>query len=273
MVDSDKVICNGVYVDLDTLLDMRFAFLYRLHPQMADELVVSRDYIKRKKDNYGIIPERMFNAIYEKRSDKKLISEATPTSIASAILPQLLFNKRAAMLGSGDNDIMVLYINTYPYVLTEDEAHDISAYYKHIYRLAGNNGEPIDIIDVVIVSHSNAEITPALLNKLNVDIFIKYDIMCWLGYHIGMYNITDTPIRHVLAYAPAIATGSIASSSITYEMYAEVLPKLYEHMITLLFIDGGYFSSAMLLNLATLTPTEIDKIYVELDKNIANPDT
>ena len=52
MVDSDKVICNGVYVDLDTLLDMRFAFLYRLHPQMADELVVSRDYIKRKKDNY-----------------------------------------------------------------------------------------------------------------------------------------------------------------------------------------------------------------------------
>lgn len=179
---------KSLYVDLDTILDTRLPFLYLL---TNGKKVGEIDYYNRVKDNFGNMPDKVFNYYYKFRN-KNILSKAMPTAVFELITPMIqdfiLLNKKG--------EKFKVYLNTYPYKLDIHEFANLRNVFEDIY----------DDIDLIHICQDKYKLDLKWLIQ-HIDIFIMYDGLEWLNYKTLTGELLKNAMLDKMMITPFIMEG------------------------------------------------------------------
>lgn len=169
----------GIYVDLDSLFDLRFALLSVLDPTLVIEEFLS-NYLTRKKDSFGYLTLDIFKRFYMRRNvDLLKISRMTP--IISFVKEYIETIKMTTAIEGGDDRVNV-FVNTYPYDLSDIELETIR---KSLFPYF------VNAENILVMKKEN--ISPKWIS-LNCTTVIMYDGNDWINENIANKSL----IRHQL---------------------------------------------------------------------------
>lgn len=217
----------NLYTDLDTLYDTRFELIKLINPYEASKILKDGSYINRFTERYGNIPYDIFYPLWRKRNKNLFIkANLTPMLI---IIRQYFAALYVTNVYSSVKDQLVLYVNTYPYRLTEKEIKDTEKYIANHIRH----------IEVKCIYKSNKDLTTHWVAD-NIGTMFKYDYLDWLNYHVtlGEYNLS---ISRVTAIIPGVIN-TIGPNNAVKPEDIELLPERYKLYATLDIIDTKNFS-------------------------------
>ena len=186
---------KSILIPLDAVLDTRLGTLARLDPEIAKAALKSGKYHTRTTDDFQkLVPEleidmERYKTLYANR-DVETLQASTITNMFLA-LQMVLVEK----LYDGSYDPYTersdLYLNIFPYELTDEEADTIrQAVAARVQNLA----------DVKIIRKSVAELTPEYL-KDNFSVIINYHYEDWLDAQAKAFEQTTLPSVEMLVPA------------------------------------------------------------------------
>jgi hypothetical protein len=168
---------QGIFIELDVLLDTRLATLYNL----SEESMISaldNGYFTRRTDTFHGTDKEVFDEAYKNR-DKETLKNAGITKMIGFIRELIhAMNKQAIEepIHSGPK----LYVNIYPYKLNEKEIEAI------ITATALATGE---MCDIEVVDMPPERITPKFC-KANLAIMFMYNYAPWLEAQAENFKAT-----------------------------------------------------------------------------------
>lgn len=184
---SDQGNCQGIYVDLDCLLDTRLAILER---ELGVEQIDYEAYRLRQIDEWDQLDKETFRSLYAKR-DKALLKSAVLTNM-SKLISRVCQDCVAMLEASPIFSSVKLYVNVYPYQLDDDEREEILYCVSHLV----NGLVPIELIDFSLTD-LNVDWVGA-----HLDVMFMYDPHAWLNSQI--MNFQRHPLTEVKLIAPAL---------------------------------------------------------------------
>lgn len=190
---------KGILTDLDTLLDTKFIIALLIGGSTTGEFISSGKYYTRFKDNFGLLSYDIFNAFYETRT-KNILTYSIFTNIVNVIAQTSIDMKKD--LTKSDGIDIVLYINTYPYNLSNDELD--------IFKKAINN---LLTIEVEFINKSTSDLSVSWI-KDNVEIMFLVDGLKWIEYKIATLELINTPLLNKTLVVPMLVNGTIKSKDI-----------------------------------------------------------
>lgn len=190
----EKELVNGIFVDLDSLLDTRLPVVYYLDEELAATISNDNSYHDRITDRFGYLTNFIFNIFYKLRN-KTILPYAAPTNILK-IIHNYNIEAYADNRLTGGYKPSKLYLNIHPYKLLQEEIDNIS--------IAISKAANID--DIVVVDIPINDITPQWL-KDKISLLVMYDGMRWLEYHISRYNLIREPLIDTILLSPALLLG------------------------------------------------------------------
>lgn len=123
MLDNKLNKKQGIYIELDALLDTRLSTIIAVAGEDAALNVLSNGYFTRASDNFvGVIKEE-FDLAYANRTKDALIN-ATVTKVLGLVNEFVFAMNKQAVLGPMHAGPKIV-LNIYPYVLTEEEINVI----------------------------------------------------------------------------------------------------------------------------------------------------
>lgn len=186
----------AVYVDLDSLLDFRYATLVTLNDEYASTLL-NDVFIDRDRDDEFFLPAgitaEQFKAAYAAR-DATYLPRAKPTGIywlLGKIISEHLLVQDVPRSELG----LTLVINVWPFVLS-DEARNVLENAVSIYLDAK--------IDITSINEDPANITPLMMKNRFRDV-VMYDFNYWINAHVTV--LTQTMMHPTSIYTPALRRG------------------------------------------------------------------
>jgi len=219
-----------LYTDLDTIFDTRYQLLKVINPKELKRIVLDGSYHSRITENYGNISYEMFKPIWDKRI-KQVLVYAPRTGMLDIIKDQFL----QCIVDPVYTDVLkdlTLYVNTYPYNLTEEESKDIE------------DGIARTIIDLNIECMYKpwSELTTNWMVE-NIGYIFMYEFINWVNYQIttGTFNVK---LNRIEAYAPGVLRLE-SPIKITNKAVLE-LEENYKMLCNLSLIDAEYFSAKMI---------------------------
>ena len=224
----------GLYLEIDSFLDTRLAMVYCINPELA-KTITSEDYNTRNCDNYGYMSHDIFAQLYSIRN-KNLLELATPTKIKYLVY-EIMLNKNNNMLNVKDGyqrvKTPIIYFNTYPYNLNNDEINNFKSLLKNIYHFC----------EIEMVNMDIDQCNPTWIYK-HVDHAIMYYGLKWLEHHVSNGNLTNSPIPGVALILPDIIFSSNKGNVIKkMEDVFEGTIIMYESLVHLEFIYVGNFNT------------------------------
>lgn len=182
-----------VLVEVDCLLDTRIATLENMGADVADK-VLRNGYLKRDRDDYGILSDGLithddFLDAYVSR-DQTVLKRARPTHIID-LLREIVDELDTQKSTTPFVDRTIVYINVYPYRLSEDE--------KNVMTLAIGHFLTKETW-VEITSISPMELTPSVIGE-KYDGVIIYNFDGWFIEHAKTLDTVIIPQNKM--YAPA----------------------------------------------------------------------
>lgn len=184
---------KNILTDLDTIFDTRLSLAYILDTNnIIKDIKDEKDnYRNRILDNFGNISNDIFMQIYNKRT-KFLLKNALPTNILDYIKEQYVDYNFQPVNIITQEEVCKLYLNIYPYNLTEDEQKNIV---NGLSKYFGG-------IDIIIVYKKFIDISPIFLIENKINMVILYELFKWLELIVSEYNILKTPITHIYTIGP-----------------------------------------------------------------------
>lgn len=221
-----------VYTELDCLLDTRLELIKYINPNGYEEYLKGDKYWYRIKDNIANIPSSVFHAIYKHRS-KMLLKTARPTGIIN-MLKDLFIEMRLSVdaMTAKETEHTRLYINIYPYNLTDNELSLLSRIYSLEY------GEKVEI---VFLYKSPTEITPLWIAE-NVNTFVMYNGIEWLNAHIARGNVYKSIIMDRMLITPYILPTTYTAYNVN-NTAKELLTDITSAFVTLQLVPITEFCS------------------------------
>lgn len=203
----------GIYLDLDTLLDTRYATLVKLDPVKA-LLLLEKDedsYFGRDTDIFKDFDIETFNKAYSER-DKETLERSSVTNIIFTLQEMV-----AELLDKTSNNPFFegikVFVNTHPYDIDGEELFQLKdAIMQYTF----------DKVEVSMVDMSLKEVSPKWI-KSNVMIMFLYDFDYWLAEHIG--NLVTTKIPEVTMIVPGIFTNT---TELTEEKKEQIISDMQE---------------------------------------------
>jgi len=171
-------------VDLNTILDIRFAAL-AMYSEQAAEYVIMNGYRDRISDKISVLMPGFDDIGFEKFYNtvgKEVLLYARPTEFLNSLLSNKLKALVLSDLTNPGTFKPQLIINIGRFNLTAEEA---KALIESVRVWVGN------FENVSVVKLSSSECTPQYL-KDNADLFVTYDFDHWLKLQQG--NLTNNPI-------------------------------------------------------------------------------
>jgi hypothetical protein len=171
---------NGIYLDLDAILDTRLGLLFNISPDLAKD-VITHGYKNRDEDIFPGISKARFVELYANRNKSVLIN-ATITSVIkfvdSFIIDIIKNTINTPMVGQP-----IIYLNIYPYQLVDVEKKLIG----NAIGAATKGWASIELINV-----DPKLITPSFL-KEKVGVAIMYEYHNWLRDHVENLKRDPSP--------------------------------------------------------------------------------
>jgi len=183
---------RGIYVDIDSIYDTRFALLSVLNADLTRGVLLD-SYFTRRRDSFGFIPNGLFRQFYKKRN-RDLLKLARPTSIISVITEYIDTIKLASIVEKTDGGVDI-YINVYPYELTEKEIVGLRLSLLPYF---------INCNNILIMSKPN--INPAWLSK-NCMMMIMYDGINWINRNTASRDLIRNQLMDTVLYLPKLSVG------------------------------------------------------------------
>lgn len=219
-----------MYTELDSILDTRYEIIKLMNRKVAEFLLHTGFYHTRSSDTYGPITYDMFKPIWDRRN-KNVLFKALDTPILAHVCSYYVDEYLQPQSLTITEDIK-LYINTYPYILTEDEAKNIE---KAI-------AIKLKIIRVELIHKSPSELTTAWCAS-NLRVMFKYDFLDWLNYQVcqGTYNLGMKKVHGVTPFLSNCIGGM-------YGVKDEDIEKIvnqFNVIANVVFVDVKHFSVIM----------------------------
>ncbi len=221
---------HNILIDLDVVLDTRLALLYAIDEDIAVSVVNSGIYNKRIRDNFGNVSADIFNYFYKQRN-KVLLKYALPSNIFK-IVNELLIGH---ITDSVTTKLTKIYINTYPYNLTDDEKDIVLGTVDGLFKNC--------VFDLVYLNDIT-DLTPKWV-KDNVQTIIKYNGLEWLENHNKLFNLTSTPLLDKTLIVPAMLTGPIPKGTKIDSGFFQATAMSIKSLIKVMFTDVIYFNSML----------------------------
>lgn len=226
----------NLYTDIDTLYDTRYELLRVINQYEADEILLNGSYHNRTTELYGNITWDIFKPLWDRRT-KMLLKDAVPTGMFRVIKDQYL----QCVMDPTYTDILdklTLYINTYPYKLTEDEKKKVE---ETLARILPN-------CTVYAIDMSWKELTANWM-VANIGHIFMYSYMDWVDYQIttGNYHLG---LNRIEAYIPGVIRPELSSKADAKDVMA--LEEKSKMFVKLSVIDVAHFC----LRLVTAKPKE-----------------
>ncbi len=219
---------KNIYIEIDTILDTRLTLLINLDKELAIDWVNNGNYHHRKEDTYSYLSNDVFKRMYAKR-DKSVIKVPFPTKMLSFILEYCLKASNEDV-DSGGNGIITVFLNTYPYDLSEvEEENIVNAIHTKLP----------DKIDVEII-HEEL-VSPKWINS-NIRMLVKYDGIDWLERNVSNGKIIKNNLPNVILVIPTVMS-KFREDEMKEEDIFDSYAKMASPYIQLEFIDVSIFSS------------------------------
>ena len=179
-----------IYVELDTILDTRLGTLFLIDESLVRGAFTGQEYMGRVKDNFGWIGSKLFKKIYECRDQSVLqVSEVTP--MVNMVNDYCVQAMSSDIMSGGKGDIKI-YINTYPYELTEEFKEEMKDKMGDLFT---------SVHEIVIVDGEH--ISGEWLQE-NIGMAVMYDPMSYVEKDMAVAGKTN-PLDVVLVGPMSIA--------------------------------------------------------------------
>ena len=184
---------SKIYVDLESLLDIRQAILYTLYPDQ-DKLMTyldSEEYNFRQTDTFSIVNSADYDVAYKSRSTDLLpYSTITHTLIS---LKTKLANLEKRNIYYGETKTPEIVLNIYPFTLTTEQTEQIQNLL--FVKLETNTL-------VTVVSISPLELSPYFIKNGSFTACFIYNFSEWMNFHSK--SLEDNKLTDTILYFPAI---------------------------------------------------------------------
>lgn len=226
-----------VYVELDCLMDTRLATLTSMDKQKASRIVLD-GYHVRRSDNWDDIDMEEYRKRYENRNIYTL-SQSTVSGCV-ALINKIGLDLAKDLAESPIHNSLELYVNTYPYLLTDEELNDLEI------SLSRWITAPFEFHFLYLKPE---EVNVKYVND-KFFVLIMYDFSSWLELHLKEFQTCF--LHEVTLFSPRINLGKIPSNEDLSELLKLGMEgisdefDLYERIgmvfINLMLIDPMYFS-------------------------------
>jgi len=227
---SDKKKINvNVFVTLDSVLDTRHPTVYGLHKKTGEEMLVDNKYQHRCTDRFGIIPHSVFKSFYNRRN-KNILKLSLPTPMIE-LLASYCKEGYSALTATAISTLPTLYVNVYPYVLTDDEKGKLIVLFHNI----------IEVRYIVKIVYMDIDaVNPTFIHR-NVTTYIDYDIISWIEYHTTNGQLSRDPLTAVSCVGPLIANGHKRTKDLTQDDFEDLMSAVAPYC-ALTLVQASLFS-------------------------------
>ena len=183
---------SKIYVDIESLLDIRQAILSKLmDPIKLADFIISDEYNFRKTDIFKNVNMIEYEKIY-KNMTVDLLERSTVTFIVNTIKTKLVnLQKRNAFYG--ETKYPEVMLNVYPFKLTQKQADAIQ---NLLFIKLGS------CCLVTVIYKPIEEISPFFIKSSDISACYIYNSSEWIEKHADALN--KLKIQDTLIYFPAI---------------------------------------------------------------------
>lgn len=231
MLDFKHLIENGkkhdIYTNLDSILDTRLSLIYSLNKSLFSDIVKNNlnNYQSRIMDDFNGFDNRLFKELYKKRNSK-MIKDPIPNYI-----PQLLKSYILNALEQKPGEVLTLYLNVYPYKMSNDEKINLETGIFNIFK---------GIINVEILDKPETEITVKFMHE-NIGLIVMYNGLDWIDHNLSNKNLLSLGLPDVLMIAPRLTNRIVVKKESINDFFTD-FEKYLHHFVQLLFLSPRLFS-------------------------------
>ncbi len=186
---------QGIYVELDVLLDTRLSTLFLVHESLVGK-VLDTGYHSRWEDSFidahPALTKDQFKKLYESR-DNEVLHNASFTK-ALHVLRDAVKKLQHQRMETPYSTAIRIEVNTYPYVLSNEEEAALARVLIHY--TAG-------VSDLEFIRKSDEELTPQYCER-NYSLMMRYHWGEWLDHHAKTGALKRTPLTHVVILVPQL---------------------------------------------------------------------
>jgi len=223
-------IINGVYVELDCIVDTRLSIMYDVDKNIVEPYLKNGKYFKRIMDQFGYISVRLFRTIYKMRNNNTLDNPA-PTEIPD-LISDYCFEALQTSKSLNDGSPINVYLNIYPYTLTTENIEYL--------RMGFSNNLRTDV-NVIIINKPPYEITPDYINE-NMGMVVMYDALWWIEYNMQNKRLLDRSLPDVTFLTPMLLHRKLIIKETEINKLFEDLENNLKMLVGIIFIPVKYFS-------------------------------
>lgn len=249
---------QGIYVDMDSLFDTRFAVLEQIDPVLALHNL-KNGWNNRAQDVFEGIEKKLFDELYETR-DNSVLAIAPATQVIDAVRTWTV-KALQTIAGSPNGDRVVIFANVFPYQITREHAREIG---RSISKLVG------DTVEVKMINVDISRICTQTAKRYFSAMFM-YDWDEWLEKNTLSGSFERQRIPDVSLYAPRLFKKGILTEEIARQSPNPSI-SVFDHFemvagpqVGIEFIDPAFFSHYL--------PTDYIEHYEEMRQAIKNVHT
>lgn len=226
---------EGIYVELDVLLDTRIGTLAQLNQQWAIN-AIQNGYHTRAADEFPDISQEDFRVAYRNRTNE-VLTFSTRTN-ATNILKPLVISLTEQAVSRPYHDGVSIIVNTWPYEMAENVMDEVRTAIEALTLGLG----PVELIRM-----SPEELTPSHC-KSSYAAMLMYDYETWLNAHGEAWKTTR--IQEITVFAPRIHFAKKPTDEELQEILAntvhpfQAIEVITSPLVELRLMDVGFFSIA-----------------------------
>jgi len=192
------------YADLDAVFDTRLAVLHRLGVEKAFE-AITNGYFQRKYDEFHGVDTEAFKAAYAAR-DVSVLTQSMSTSVFD-LIDLFIKETLSAVVSTPFRRQPKLIINTYPYILTEEQEHVL---------MHGFIARTKHLADIELISSPYEELTPDWV-KRTCSHLAMYNYWDWLEVHSQNRLLESAKCTSIRLYGPQLVKSKEAMEQLKHE--------------------------------------------------------
>ena len=186
-----------IYTDLDSLFDTRVVILSALtNGGSLDIGLQPEDYIKRVRDNFGMVSEKLFNIYYSRRG-KSVFHHAPATYLFDFLKDYVL---DSIQIDTQKDKTIECILNTYPYNFTPEE--------DKLFLIIV--GKLLPGVDLKLIHRPIHDIDIEWVGN-NINLFVSYYAVEWLQGALDNYELYSTILLETMVMAPCLISGMLES--------------------------------------------------------------